>query len=707
MKRTLPALLALGLAGSCGDESLPPTATAAVAAYCGADYVDVERRIDALLARMTLDDKIAMVHGGGLTPPIWQGGGVPELGIPMFAMVDGPRGVSKMLGANATAFPVAMARGATFDPELEHRIGEAIGREARASARNVLLAPTVNVLRHPRWGRAQETYGEDPYHIGRMGVGFVQGAQTQLPVTVKHFAVNSIENTRLEVDVTVDERTLREIYLPHFERIVRDAHVAGVMSAYNSVNGEYCSENSHLLRDILKTDWEYPGFVVSDWGGTQQNTPGTHDHTVAAANAGLDLEMFAANLYEADLYLAVSGGELPEARVDEMVRRLLRARFCFDLDVNPPVADPSAIETQATRAIAREAAERSFVLLQNQSDALPITRSSGLQIVVTGPLADVENLGDTGSSAVTSTDVVTALEGLTAAAGAATVTHLATPPTTTADQNAITAADVVVIVAGLTAADEGEAQLGAGDRDSLTLPADQVQWISDVAALSNRVVLVLEGGSAITLGSTLGEVEAVLMAWYPGLDGGTALANVLYGDVAPSGRLPIVFPVDEADLQPFDNVSTSVTYGYLHGYRYLDDQGTAPGFPFGFGLTYTTFGYANLVAPTASLRANDTIHVTVDVSNTGARAGRETVQLYVGAPNSTVTPRALRDLRAFTQVVLAPGETRNVALDVPVRELATWSTTSHAWVVEPTTYRIEVGSSSRDLPLTADVVVTP
>lgn len=708
MRRALPALFAVALTtASCDDEpNLPPTATAAVAAYCGADYVEVERRIDALLATMTIDQKISMVRGELTGGPAWQGGGVPELGIPMFAMTDGPRGVSQTAG-NATAFPVAMARGATFDPELERRIGEAIGRETRAYGRNVLLAPTINILRHPRWGRAQETYGEDPFHMGAMGLGFVNGAQTQVPVTVKHFAVNSIEDTRHEVDVTVDERTLREIYLPHFRRVVREGHVAGVMSAYNSVNDAYCSENPQLLRDILKTEWEYPGFVVSDWGGTEVNTPGTHDHTIAAAAAGLDLEMFVERIYGAELYEAIAAGEVPEAQLDEMVRRLLRARFCFDLDDMPPVEDPSAIETPAARALAREAAERSFVLLRNQAGALPIERSSMMNVVVTGPLADVVNLGDTGSSSARSTDVTTPLEGLTAMAGAATITHLAAPPTSVADQTTISSADVVVIVAGLTAADEGEAELGAGDRESLGLPASQVQWISDVAALSNRVVLVLEGGSAITLGSTLDEVEAVLMAWYPGLDGGTALANVLYGDVNPSGRLPIVFPANEADLPAFDNVSTEVTYGYFHGYRHLDQEGGTPLFPFGFGLSYTTYTYANLVVPTGSLRRSETIHVTVDVTNSGTRAGRETVQLYVGAPGSAVTPRSVRELRAFTQVELGAGETRTVSLDVPVAELAYWNTTTHAFEVEATTYRIEVGSSSRDLPLVADVVVVP
>lgn len=703
--KLVPAVsLAVSLAAiSCGGESRPATATPAVRDYCGADYVEVERRIDRALASLDLGEKLAIVHGepSPLDGIAWNVPGVPEHDIPPFRMIDGPRGVSRLAG-NATAFPVAMARGATFDPELERRIGQAIGEEVRAVQRNVLLGPTMNILRHPRWGRAQETYGEDPWHMGNMALGFIEGAQTQVPVTAKHFAVNSIENTRHSVNVTVDERTLREVYLPHFRRAIFDGNVAGVMSAYNSVNGEFCSENVHLLRDILKTEWNFQGFVVSDWGGTEASTP-TVNHAARAANAGLDLEMFTEIIYGADLSDAITDGLVQESQVDEMIRRQFRARLCYHFDTNPPVADPTVLESAAHRALAREAAERSFVLLKNQGSVLPITRGAGQDIVVTGSLANFENLGDTGSSSVTSANIVTALEGLMGAANGSTVTYMDHDPTTGPDQATITAADYVIVVAGLTANDEGEGDIGAGDRTTLALSAADVQWINDVAALSSKVIVVLEGGAAITMGNFLPNVEAVLFAWYPGVEGGTALANVLYGDVNPSGRLPIVFPVAEADLPPFDNVSTQVTYDYFHGYRHLDHHATTPLFPFGFGLSYTTFTYANLVVDPGAGNASATIRVSVDVTNSGSRAGRETVQLYVGAPASTVAPRFVRDLRAVEQVVLTPGQTQTVTLEVPVADLAIWDTATNAFRVESTQYKIEVGSSSRDLPLTMNV----
>jgi len=702
--RVVVACLIVGW--GCGGEPRPKTATEAVHAYCGDDYVSVERRIDRLLRRMTLDQK-SEITVGQFVSPVWHVPGVDELGIPPFVMIDGPRGVAASSGDVATAFPVGIARGASFDPDLERRVGQAIGREVRASGRNVLLAPTVNVLRHPRWGRAQETYGEDPYHLGIMGTAFVEGAQAEVPVTLKHYAVNSIENTRLSVDVTVDERTLREVYLPHFQRIVRDGHVASVMSSYNSINGAYASENATLLREILKNEWGFAGFVVSDWGGTIGNTA-TENHTVRAAMAGLDLEMFAPNIYGTRLVEAVLEGALDESVVDDMVRRVLRAKFCFELDSNPPVRDTSLLGSDEARALAREAAERSIVLLRNEGGALPITRGAGTTIVVAGPLANAENLGDTGSSDVETSGIVTALEGLVAEAQGSTVTHVATT-TDPADELAIAAADVVIVVAGLTAVDEGEAALGAGDRTSLALPPAQQQAIVDAAALSSKVVVVLEGGSALTLGSLVDDVEAIVMAWYPGVEGGNAIARVLYGDVNPSGRLPLVFPVAESDLPAFDNVSTSVTYGYLHGYRYLDTNATAPLYPFGFGLSYTSFAYGALVVEQDGEDAyggSSVIHASVDVTNTGARSGRETVQLYVGRPDSTVSPRAPRDLRAFAQVELAPGETRRVTLDVPLADLGFWDVGSHAFVVEPTTYRFEVGGSSRSLPLSQDLAIT-
>jgi beta-glucosidase len=686
-------VLALASCGGGGDDGGAEGAEvlAALDAYCPIEHVAVEARIDAILGRLDLDAKVDLVAGTGLGGGAWRAGGLPDEGIPPLACVDGPRGVTKFAG-KATAFPVAMARGATFDPELERRVGAAIAREVRAQGANLLLAPTMNVLRHPRWGRAQETYGEDPLHIGDLAVAFVEGAQAHVPVVAKHYAVNSIEDTRLEVDVTVDERTLREIYLPHFERVVNEAHVAGMMTAYNSVNGEYCSQNPTLVRDILKGEWRFQGFVVSDW------LWGTHD-TVPAALAGLDLEMPVPKIYGDDLADAVRAGDVDEARVDDMVRRILRAQLCHEHDVNPSIEDASLIETAQTRALAREVATRATVLLRNEGEALPLQRGAGATFVVTGPLADVENVGDTGSSDVDSTEIVTPLEGLLAGAGDATITHVAAPPATPEDEATLAAADAVIVVVGLTAEEEGEHFIGAGDRDSLALPAAHVAWIQAVAAHNDRVIVIVEGGGAITMDDFLLDVEAVLFAWYPGVEGGHALADLVFGDASPSGRLPITFPRTEADLPPFDNVSLAVTYGPHHGYRHLDHEGIAPLFPFGFGLGYAPVVYAAPTVSRMTVDGVDALVVTVDVTNEGTRGVRETVQVYVGPQTPDADTRYVRELRGHVQVDLAAGETKAVSLGIPVSSLVRWDVGARTFVSLAGEQVVEVGPNARDLAI--------
>jgi len=345
-----------------------------------------------------------------------------------------------------------------------------------------------------------------------------------------------------------------------------------------------------------------------------------------------------------------------------------------------------------------------MVLLKNDG-VLPIDRGAITNVVVLGDLADVENIGDTGSSSVEPPYVVTALEGLVAGAnGMAMVTHIASTTLSAAEQTMVANADVAVVVTGLSADDEGEGQVGAGDREGLGLRPAQEALIVQVEATGAPTVVVLEGGAALTMGSWLDSVGAVLMAWYPGLEGGHALADIVYGDVAPSGRLPVSFPVSEADLPSFDNVSSAITYDAFHGYRHLQHEGTSPLFPFGYGLTYTDFALSNLRLSSTSLAPEDTLTVQVDVQNTGSVDAVETVQLYVGAVTSSVT-RAPRDLKAFAQVSVAAGTTETVSLELPIAQLAYYDVTSMAWVVEPTDYRVEVGSSSEDLPLSTTITV--
>ncbi|MFW5875511.1 MAG: beta-glucosidase family protein [Myxococcota bacterium] len=693
-----PLLLALPLLLSCSDDA--PRGPVAE----GLDP-DVEARVDRLLDRMTLEEKVEQKHGSGGLPfgDVWGTPANDRLGIPGFAMLDGPRGVSKVAG-EATAFPVAMARGATWDVELERRIAEAVAVECAAKGCNVLLAPAINILRHPRWGRAQEVYGEDVHHMTRFGVAFVEGAQQHVLASAKHYAANSIEDTRYDVSVEIDERTLREIYLPHFRAVVKEANIASIMTAYNRVNGVYCSENEPLL-DILKDEWGFHGFVESDWiDGTLS--------TIPAAEAGLDIEMPSPVFFGDELVAAVESGEVSMDTIDASVRRVLRRKLEYGLDDPPAPPDASVVESSAHRALAHEAARKSMVLLKNEAEALPLDRADLTSVVVAGHLADVENLGDDGSSDVSPSTAVTPLAGLQSASGGAAVTPVASEDVLeTADEAAVSAADAAVVVVGLTSEDESEYinidVIGsqAGDREGLALSPEHVALIQDVAALNPRTIVVLEGGSAITVESWLADVEAVVMAWYPGMEGGAALAELLFGDASFSGKLPFTVPQTEDQLPPFDNTSLEVPYGHFHGYRHVDRNDTTPRFPFGYGLSYTSFAYENLQLEADVVGPEDTVRVTFEVTNTGPVPGDEVVQLYVGYEGSSVE-RSVRELKGFDRVSLMAGETKTVTMEVPVRDLAYWDAGADDWIVEPIEYGVQVGTSSRDLPLEASFTVT-
>lgn len=681
-------LLPLAFVAACGgDDSIvigggPPT---------------IEERVETLLAAMSLEEKVAQMHGQSFAAidDLWLTPENPKRKIPSFKMVDGPRGVR---AGKATTFPVGMARGATWDPELEKRVGRAIGLETAAKGGNVILAPTINVLRHPRWGRAQETYGEDTFHIGELGVGFIRGAQEHVIASAKHFAANSIEDTRFTVDVQVDLRTLREVYTPQFEKAVKVGHVGSVMSAYNRVNGHYCAENEHLLRDILKGEWAFDGFVESDW------LLGTRS-TVPSALAGLDIEMPVNSFYGSPLVAAVEGGDVPEDVIDDAVRRILRKKLEFKLD-EPAAVDPGVVESAEHTALAREVEAKAIVLLRNEAGALPLDPSATRKLAVVGALANKVNLGDTGSSNSVPSYAVTPLDGLTARAGSSSIVHVPGPALSPDDEAAIAEADAAIVVVGLTAADEGEDTISAGDRKSLALHDDDVALIESVKAKSPRTIVVLEGGSAILVEPWIQGTAAVLMAWYPGQEGGHAIADVLFGDVNPSGKLPLTFPASESQLPPFVNDADQVTYGFFHGYRHVDHEGLEPSFPFGFGLSYTTFAYEGLKLDEPSIGQGFEIVAHVDVTNTGARAGDEIVELYVAVPESAVM-RAPKELRAFARVALEPGETKTVDFTIRAADLAFWDEATAAFAVEPTTYEVWVGPSSRDLPLSATFTVAP
>jgi beta-glucosidase len=613
--------------------------------------------LDEAIANLTLEEKLRLLAGD--LPPLeivrmgrrynerpYDAAAVPRLGIDGIHFTDGPRGV--VLG-KSTAFPVAMARGATFDPELEERIGDAIGVEARAQGANLFAGVCVNLLRHPAWGRAQETYGEDTHHLGEMGAALVRGSQRHVMACVKHFACNSIENARFKVDVRIDEADLREVYLPHFRRCV-DGGVASVMSAYNKVNGEWCGHNRHLLTEILRHEWGFTGFVMSDFvlgvrGGD-------------AVAAGMDLEM-PSRLRFRRLDRLIEQGRLTREHVDVAVRRLLHTQVRFRDRGESARYGRDAVASHPHRALAREAAEKSIVLLRNAPPfgaAAPLLPFADAvrRIAVIGRLASLPNTGDHGSSQVHPPTVATVLDGLEDAGTAREVAIVAEPGDDPGRAAAAAAeADAAVVVAGYTFRDEGEYLffLGGGDRARLGLRPEHERLIEAVAAANPRTVVVLLGGSAIVTESWREQVPAVVMAWYPGMEGGHALARILFGDVNPSGRLPCTWPRSAAQLPPFDRQASVAHYGPLHGYRLMLAERREPAFWFGHGLSYTTFEYGEPRLDGSSL--------VVAIRNAGTRAGEEVVQLYVDLALGTES-REIGALRDFRRIALEPGATADV-----------------------------------------------
>jgi beta-glucosidase len=678
----------------------------------------IEGKARALLAQMTLADKIGQMTGddsywdqlvqflrGYNSRPITAGKG-SRLGIPAIRFSDGPRGVVMY---HSTCFPVSMARGASWDVELEERIGDAIGVEARAQGANFYGGVCINLLRHPAWGRAQETYGEDPYHLGEMGAALVRGVQRHVMACAKHYAANSIENARFKVDVRVSERVLREVYLPHFKRCV-DEGVAAVMSAYNQVNGAYCGHNIHLLRDILKGEWGFQGLVMSDffWGLRDGK---------AGALAGLDVEMPVARQYGPRLQRLVEAGEVPLVAVDEAVLRILRCKMQFAFVGEPDRYQRQAVAGEVHRALARESARKSMVLLKNvpvegrDHPFLPLDSARLRRIALIGRLAAVPNVGDLrGSSTVRPPHVVTPREGLQAALDSTTEIDYRDGRDLRRAAEAARAADVALVFAGFTSSDEGEyvfhfpGQKERGDRVRLVLSPKDEALILAVAEANPSTAVVLMGGSAIITETWREQVPAILMAWYPGMEGGHALADILLGRANPSGKLPCAFPRSESQLPFFDRHAASIEYGLLHGYRLMDREGETPAFPFGFGLSYTTFEYRDLHADRPVIGEDEALRVSVEIANTGAVAGEEVAQLYAGCEGSQVE-RPVKELKGFARVRLEPGEARRVAFDLPARHLAYHDEREGRWIVEPARYRVFVGPSSVDL-LQAEFRVT-
>ncbi len=673
----------------------------------GASPEEREEVISRLLGELHLGEKVAMLSGHGFLEQVARdggrycarsyhvGAGNDRLGIPTFQFMDGPRGVAM---GNSTCFPVPMARGASFDIDLEERIGEAIGREVRAHGANLFGGVCINLLRHPAWGRAQETYGEDPVLLAEMGCALVRGVQRHNVVaTPKHLAANSMENARFTVDVEVDERALREVYLPHFRRCV-DAGAGAVMSAYNSVCGSFCGHNEMLLTRILKEEWGFEGFVYSDF------VLGCRGADACAR--GLDVEAPDTIHFGKKLEDAVDAGDVSAERIDDAVARVLRSLFhiVFRRDTEEYGADVVACDAHV--ALAREAAHKSIVMLENR-EVLPWDAGVQRKILVLGKLADAPNLGDHGSSRVWPPQVVTPLGGLRASLPPGIeVTY---DDGTDLDRvvQLASEADAVLVVAGYDHRDEGEyipGQVGdpdakciGGDRVDLSLGSDQEAVILAAARASANVVVAVISGSAVLMENWRNEVGGILLLFYPGMEGGTALADVLYGRVNPSGRLPFSVPERASDLPLFDRDATAVRYDLWHGYTKLERDGTPPAYPFGFGRSYTTFDWTD--ARVTVDEAAQTILAEVTVTNTGKRSGCTVVQVYAGwADPHPEQPR--KRLCGFQRVQLAAGVHAQATVEIAWKELAFFDTAAHNWTLGATDWELSVGASSATAELT-------
>ena len=680
----------------------------------------IDKRVEDLLARLTLEERLGFLNGAG-----WMTSrGNARLGVPPIRMTDGPVGIRNWAGPgdpesppapaalHATAFPAGIALAATWNPDLATQQGRALGQQALALGRDQILGPTVNIQRTPFWGRNFEGFGEDPWLTSRIAVAWISGVQERgVIATIKHFAVNNQEFRRNSVDVRIDERALQEIYLPAFQAAVEEAGIWCVMSAYNKVNGAFCAENPHLLTDILRKKWGFKGFVISDWAGTH--------NTENSVNAGLDLEMPSASsitglvgyfkdqpggnpgfdggyLTRDKLKPLLASGKISQDAVDESVRRILRATFAMGLFERQRQTD-GRIDTPADRALARTVAVQSLVLLKNERALLPIGKDHIRTLAVLGPNADVNQTGGGGSSEVTPAYSSKPLDAIRERAGAAFKVEYAREGREAVDLAA--RADIAIIFAG----NNGKIETEFTDRKTLDLPPGQDELIENVVKANPRTIVVLNAGAPVTMSKWLQQVPAVLIAWFPGQEGGHAIADVLFGDATPSGKLPVTFPRRAEDTSAFghypgENDQVSYDEGIFVGYRHFDKAAIEPLFPFGHGLSYTTFEYSDLRIYPRTPRYGQLIEVMLKVRNTGPRAGAEVIQCYVHDVKCSVE-RPRQELKGFKRVEFRPGETKDVLITLDQRALSFYDPIVKEWATEPGEFEVFVGSSSRDIRL--------
>jgi len=674
------------------------------------DSPAIEAQAHAMISKLTLEQKVELLGGvdNMFTRPM------PAIELPRFKMSDASLGVRTWGPTTAYAGGVALA--ATWDTNFARKLGISLGRDARARSVNYLLGPGVNIARSPINGRNFEYLSEDPFLNAALVVPFIEGVQSEgVAATVKHYDLNNQEFNRHNASADVDERTMREIYLPAFEAAVTKAHVDAVMDSYNLVNGVHSTQNNFLNVKVLKGEWGFQGVLMSDWDATYDG--------VAAVNNGLDLEMPSPKFVNAkNLIPAVQNGQVTEATIDDHLLRLFRTELRYGWTTRPQFDPADSTYSVPDRAVALEGALESITLLKNEGNLLPLDPAKIKNIAIIGPDAYPAETGGGGSSEAHAFEPVSILTGIANLLGPNVFVFYSPGIPDSPDQmKAIADADVVVVSIGFDPKTERE----GADR-TFTLPPGQDALVEQVAAANPRTIVTLTGGGGMDVTRWLDKVPVLLHTWYPGQEGGTAVAQILFGQHDPEGKLPVSFdrswddnpsskwyygdPKDNTTLhtigtdgKPLDYTIEHIKYGdkLMVGYRYWTTTGKHPLYPFGFGLSYTTFKFSNLSVP-AKAKSGSQVEVSFDVTNTGSVAGAEVAQLYVSDPSAQVD-RPERELKGFAKVRLGPGETKNVNLSLDARAFSYWDEPAQKWIIDPGKFVVRVGDSSENTPLTADI----
>ena len=708
-------------------------AAAASSQVTDKEKVQMEKRIEKLIKKMTLEEKVGLLHGNSK----FYVAGVERLGIPEWSLSDGPHGVRAEINRHdwayagwtndsASYFPTGTAFAAAWNPELAYRRGEVLGEEARWRKKDVLLGPGVNIIRSPLCGRNFEYMSEDPYMNSVLAVAYIKGLQSRdVACSVKHFAVNNQETNRTTVDVECSERALREIYLPAFKAAVQEGGALTVMAAYNKFRGEFCAENNYLVRKILRNEWGFDGVYVTDWGAAHS--------TVPSMEAGLDLEMgtlidkYEDWYYANPLIEAVKSGKVPMSLVDEKVGDVLRVMIKTNVLDPKKRFGPGSMNTKEHQQATYDAAAEAIVLLKNQNNLLPLDFSSIKSLAVIGDNATRKHSNGGLSSEIKAVYEVTPLEALRAKWGDKVDIRFAqgyeklstfvegsnngqssgTFSSKTQESDALLkeavevarTSDVALLVCGLNHDYDTE----SFDRLNMDIPYGQVELIQEVVKANPRTIVVMIAGSPLNMAAVDICSPAIVWAWFNGMEGGNALVDVLSGKVNPSGKMPFTTPVslDQSPAHALGNFpgrDLKVNYeeDILVGYRWFDTKGLPVVYPFGYGLSYTTFDYSNQNTDKETYDQADTIQATFTLTNTGDREGAEVAQLYVSDPVCSVM-RPVKELKGFKKVFLKPGESRRITLDIPVSSLAFYSEAQSQFVVEPGEFILQLGASASDI----------